>query len=313
MSLVPTIDISDPSQTELAALDTACRDHGFFLLKGHQLDDLIERTFAAGHGFFASSLTTKTSVRRTKERPLGWFDRELTSQLRDHKEVFDFIDPVVDAQRGLNQWPDGRDNFRSTMGEFFDAFAYLASLTLDLVWKALAVDQSATGDLQGSRWTSAVRLNHYTVDDPVLADERADLPPLGDVALGAHTDPGVITLLLQDATGGLQTESVKHGWIDVAPEPGTIVVNLGDAVQVWTNDHYRAARHRVLPMSASTRMSIPFFLNPKPGTVLSPIEALDGKPRYRPFSWQDFMAARNEDNFSDADRPDVSISEFLIS
>lgn len=78
--------------------------------------------------------------------------------------------------------------------------------------------------------------------------------------MGHHTDPGVITLLLQDDTGGLQAQARDGSWIDVPPTPGTVVVNLADSVQVWTNDRYRAAVHRVLPMTRRDRTSIPYFL-----------------------------------------------------
>jgi isopenicillin N synthase-like dioxygenase len=61
------------------------------------------------------------------------------------------------------------------------------------------------------------------------------------MALHHHTDPGILTLLLQDMTGGLQAKSKEHGWIDIPPEKNSIVVNLGDAMQVWTNDNYVAA------------------------------------------------------------------------
>ena len=165
----------------------------------------------------------------------------------------------------------------------------------------------------GSASTSTVRLNHYPVGDPVPEEERADLPPLADVALGHHTDPGVLTLLLQDDTGGLQAHSREHGWIDVPPEPGTIVVNLADTLQVWTNDRYRAAVHRVTPMTGRARYSIPFFYNPELETVIEPIPALcEGGPVYRPFTWREFIQARVDDNFQDLGAEDTQASHFRL-
>ena len=120
------------------------------------------------------------------------------------------------------------------------------------------------------RTSSAVRLNHYPVGDPVPAEQREGLAELGPTALGYHTDPGVLTLLLQDDTGGLQAESTTHGWIDVPPLTDAIVVNLGDTMQVWTNDQYKAAVHRVVPMTERSRYSIPYFSNPPRHTVLEP-------------------------------------------
>jgi len=161
-----------------------------------------------------------------------------------------------------NRWPDDLEGFRETMAEFFDAFGRLSSETMALVHRVLGLPDSVIATHDGSPAVSTVRLNHYPVGDPVPTEERGDLAALGDVALGHHTDPGVITLLLQDDRGGLQTETRSGEWIDVPPERGTIVVNLADCVQVWTNDRYRAAVHRVVPMTTGDRYSIPYFFNP---------------------------------------------------
>lgn len=313
MDLVPTVDIRDPSGLSLDALDAACADHGFFLLEGHGLDDLIDRTWQATTDFFSSDPANKEAIRRSPEAMLGWYDRELTKRKRDHKEVFDFIDPAIPDDRSPNRWPAGPDGFRSTMADFFDGFAALAADTLSLVQATLGLDVETAAAHPSARTTSTVRLNHYPVDDPVPADERDGLNPLGDVALGHHTDPGVLTLLLQDDTGGLQAASREHGWIDVEPRPGTIVVNLGDTMQVWTNDRYRAAIHRVAPMTEQSRYSIPFFSNPARDCVIEPIAALAaGGARYRPFTWKEFIRGRAEDNFADYGVDDIQIGHFAL-
>ena len=145
-------------------------------------------------------------------------------------------------------------------------------------------------------------------------DERDGLAELGPTALGYHTDPGVLTLLLQDAVGGLQADSETHGWIDVPPRPGTVVVNLGDVMQVWSNDRFRAAVHRVLPMTTTTRMSIPYFFNPARDSTIEPIAALAADtPRYRPFTWREFMGARNADNYADEGADDTQVTDFALT
>jgi isopenicillin N synthase-like dioxygenase len=313
MDLVPTVDIRNPSGGSLKALDRACADHGFFLLEGHGLDDLIDHTWTAATEFFASSSHNKEPIRRNPEAMLGWYDRELTKRKRDHKEVFDFIDPSIPEERSPNRWPAAPNNFQAAMADFFDGFAALAADTLELVQSTLGLDASVAASHASERMTSTVRLNHYPVGDPVPTDEREDLNPLGDVALGHHTDPGVLTLLLQDDTGGLQAESLEHGWIDVEPRPGSIVVNLADTVQVWTNDRYRAAVHRVVPMTERSRYSIPFFSNPPRDCVIEPIPELAlGRPRYRSFTWREFIRGRAEDNFADYGVDDIQIGHFAI-
>ncbi len=316
MDLVPVIDIRAPGSTSLTALDTACRDHGFFLLEGHGLDAVIDSTFAAARRFFDADPAVKDAVRRDATNPMGYNDRELTKRRRDHKEVFDLLDPDDPRADRHNRWPDGVDDFRETMATHFSACSELAARTLTLVLDALELPRSLADAHHGDRTTSSMRLNHYTMGDPVHADDRESLADLGDVALGQHTDSGVLTLLIQDEVGGLQAYSEEHGWIDVEPRAGTIVVNLADCMQVWTNDRYRAALHRVLPMTTSTRMSVPYFSNPTHDCIVAPIadvaDVESGSLRYRPFAFRDFIAARGADNYADLGADDTQITDFRI-
>lgn len=313
MDRVPCIDIRRPRRADLEALDVACRDHGFFLLAGHGLDELIDRTWQETHRFFSAPARVKQEIRRNENQGLGWYDRELTKRRRDCKEVFDFMAPRGPIGESQNRWPDELPGFREKLTDFFEAFSKLAEEALRLVHAALASPRGVAERHPGSAPTSTVRLNHYPVGDPVPDDQRAALPELGETALGHHTDPGVLTLLLQDETGGLQAHSREGDWIDVAPRRGSIVVNLADALQVWSNDRYRAAVHRVVPMTERARYSIPYFYNPELETVIQPIPELGGgAPRYRPFTWREFIQARVEDNFSDLGVDDTQTSHFRI-
>jgi isopenicillin N synthase-like dioxygenase len=313
VDLVPTIDISNPQATSLAEVDRACRDHGFFLITGHGIDDVIANTFAAATRFFATDRATKDSVRRDGINPLGYNDRELTKRRRDHKEVFDIVDPTQGRAKRHNRWPE-LDGFFDALALHYDACSELAARTTSLVYDALNVDNDLiTDDHRGDRTVSTMRLNYYTMGDPVPEDERQGLGELGGVALGHHTDLGILTLLIQDDVGGLQAESAEHGWIDVEPRPGTIVVNIADCMQVYTNDHYRAAMHRVLPMTTQTRMSIPYFFNPSRDAIVEPVSALtNGKPHYRPFTFRTLLDAREADNYADTGAPDTQITDFRL-
>ena len=314
MDLVPVVDIANPGATSLEALDRACRDHGFFLLSGHELDGVIDDTFKAAERFFDAPHEIKAQIRRSADNPLGYNERELTKRVRDHKEVFDFVDPVQGRSIRYNRWPDETvvGEFHDVMATHYDACSDLAVRTTALVFAALGLSESDVVAHAGDRTTSSARLNHYTLGDPVPENERDGLAEMAEVALGQHTDLGLLTLLIQDDVGGLQAESAEHGWIDVEPRPGTIVVNLADCMQVWSNDRYRAALHRVLPMTTSTRMSIPYFFNPVRDAVIEPVPALvDGEPKYRSFVFRDYIDARSADNFADAGSADAQISDYL--
>ena len=100
------------------------------------------------------------------------------------------------------------------------------------------------------------------------------------------------------------------------PLTDAIVVNLGDTMQVWTNDQYKAAVHRVVPMTERSRYSIPYFSNPPRHSVLEPLTAVmaaeGAGARYRSFGWKDYIAGRMADNFADYGVEDIQISDYLV-
>jgi len=315
MTAVPTIDLllaeNDPA--ERARLDAACRDHGFFLLANHGIQPQIDAMWLASEKFFSQPSSEKRKLLRSKDEPLGFYDRELTKRKRDLKEVFDFMPPRPGGD--MNQWPENNLGFKSALVDFTEHAGELAARTLQLIYLSLNADSSIAADLpQGKHRNSNIRLNYYPVSDPLTAEEAASVNALGDMALHHHTDPGILTLLVQDSVGGLQTESIEDGWIDVPPVPGTIVVNLGDAMQVWTNDNYRAAIHRVTPRRDQPRYSTPYFYNPHTDAVLEPLPALaSDAAKYHSFTWKDFIQARVSDNYADLGADDTQISNYLIA
>ena len=316
MNQVPVIDVGNNAvkvgdRQVLDELDRACRDHGFFLIVGHGLDQTFERMWREAAAFFSAPREERLTIIRTADRPLGYFDRELTKQKRDLKEVFDYMRPSAD-HKGRNQWPEHRPEFATAMNDFYEAMSDLAADTLALVQRAIGIDD---GQLRGDPNTSNVRLNNYPLADPLTQLERNSVNALGDMALHHHTDPGLITLLLQDQTGGLQALSLEDGWIDVPPMANDVIVDLGDVLQAWSNDEYRAAVHRVVPMRDQPRMSTPYFYNPPGDAVIAPHPALvnGNREKYRSFAWREYIQARIDDNFQDLGAEDTQIDHYRMA
>lgn len=314
--LAGSMDLTEQRKA-LAEVAKACEDHGFFLLSGHGCETLIDSVFVQSEQFFALSKQAKQAVCRDEQNPLGYYDRELTKQKRDQKEVFDFKAGGHQSSNPARQsrWPEQLPEFQNTLCDFFVRFTQLSEQTMAMIFAALGIPEADVkvlcGKGFGERHTSAARLNYYPAEDPVPAADREQVSALGDLALHHHTDPGAITLLLQDDHGGLQAFSKTDGWIDVPPRKGTIVVNVGDVLQVWTNDRCTAGVHRVLPVASRRgRYSTPFFYQPRADALIEPWLAPDEEPRYSSFSWRDYIRGRVTDNFADYGESDIQIERY---
>ncbi|KAL9411074.1 hypothetical protein AB3S75_044786 [Citrus x aurantiifolia] len=96
------------------------------------------------------------------------------------------------------------------------------------------------------------------------------------IGIATHSDPGFVTVLIQDQIGGLQVFH-EDQWFDIAPVPGTLVVNLGYMMQasLITNDKFKSAYHRVLSNKEGSRISIgSFFMNNSCSRRYGPIKEL---------------------------------------
>lgn len=326
---VPVIDLGaltdDHVPLEVVDLVSAASERfGFFQVTHHGIDaELIDEVWHQTIRFFDLPMADKRRLARTKENTRGYYDRELTKNARDLKEVLDLAhvphqqladDDPRNYHRvdGWNQWPD-LPGFRETMVAYLAACERLARRLLTVFAAGLGEPPDRLLAHFGPDHTSFVRLNYYPLDDPLSADEAADVTPLGDMALHHHSDAGALTVLLQDEVGGLQ---VQHGdrWIDVEPRPGALVVNTGDMMQVWSNDRYPAALHRVASRTVRRRYSLPYFYNPSYRTDYAPLPGSVGPgdgPHYRTINWGEFRQARADGDFADYGT-EVQISQFRV-
>nr|POE68780.1 deacetoxyvindoline 4-hydroxylase [Quercus suber] len=58
------------------------------------------------------------------------------------------------------------------------------------------------------------------------------------MGLTKHSDATFLTILLQDQIGGLQV-LYQNQWVDVIPIPGSLVVNVGDMMQISNFMRYK--------------------------------------------------------------------------
>ncbi|XP_023748981.1 1-aminocyclopropane-1-carboxylate oxidase homolog 1 [Lactuca sativa] len=119
--------------------------------------------------------------------------------------------------------------------------------------------------------------------------------PNPDQTLGInkHTDASFITILLQDEVGGLEVLH-RNQWADVEYIPGALVVNIGDLLQIVSNDKFKSVIHRATGNATQTRMSVACFFHGVSSTpkIYGPIEEVvmrGSPPVFREFTVRDYM------------------------
>ncbi|CAD5181802.1 unnamed protein product [Musa acuminata subsp. malaccensis] len=189
----------------------------------------------------------------------------------------------------MSELVDMGDDYRKVMKEFAAKLEMLAERLLDLLCENLGLEK---GYLKKAFCGSK---------GPSFGTKVSSYPPCPRPelikGLRAHTDAGGIILLFQDdRVCGLQL--LKDGqWIDVPPMRHSIVVNLGDQLEVITNGKYKSVLHRVVAQTDGNRMSIASFYNPGSDAVVFPAPSLvqkeaekdDAAAVYPRFVFEDYM------------------------
>jgi isopenicillin N synthase-like dioxygenase len=169
---------------------------------------------------------------------------------------------------GPNLFPAEPAGLRDAVVEYMAAVTTVGHRILALMAQALGLEPS---------WFA----RHLTTD-PVVLFRLFHYPPLPEAAaqwsVGEHTDYGLITILGQDASGGLEVRG-PDGWIAAPPVRDGFVVNLGDMLERMTGGRYRSTPHRVRNTTGADRISFPLFLDPAWDAAVLPVPgAATGAP-----------------------------------
>ena len=283
---VPIVDVSGwgsgddvERQTIVRDVDNACRRVGFLQVVGHGIDpDIINEMLAAADEFFALPDADKgMCVAPSAEinrgyAPMGSEALSYSVGVQTPPDLFEAfnigLEPVPDdaahqARRHdlfvENIWPLPLPGWRLPLLRYFDEASNLARRLTSIFAVALDLPESFFV-AKTDHSTVTMRVNNY-VRQPGAPD-----PIDGQQRMGAHTDYGIVTVLYADRVAGLEILTSDGTWQGVIPEPGALLVNLGDLLAEWTNDRWRSTLHRVVPPPRSTsgtarRRSVAFFFD----------------------------------------------------
>ncbi|KAK6919303.1 Non-hem dioxygenase N-terminal domain [Dillenia turbinata] len=286
METFPVINMEKLNGEERKAtmemIKDACENWGFFELINHSIPcdlmDTVERL-------------TKEHYKKCMEQRFKEFVASKTlagveAEVKDMDWESTFFLRHLPVSN-MAEIPDLSDEYRMAMKEFALKLEKLAEELLDLLCENLGLEKGY------------LKKVFYGSKGPTFGTKVSNYPPCPkpDLIKGlrAHTDAGGIILLFQDdKVSGLQLLK-DDKWIDVPPMHHSIVVNLGDQLEVITNGKYKSVLHRVVAQTDGTRMSLASFYNPGSDAVIYPAPALVAKETeesnqvYPKFVFEEYM------------------------
>jgi len=323
MKSIPLVDLAgnvDPAQPvarETArALHDALSSIGFAYIAGHNVAVAKrEAAFAASREFHASSLERKQSlaINAAHRGYMGMATSTIVTSsvakvtrpnMSESLMVMHELPPddpgllAGKPMQGPNQWPDWLPDVKPRIQAYIDEVDALSRYVVQLI--AISLDLPAHAlDHHFAHPTTFLRMLHYP---PQPADEREQ------IGSAPHTDYGIITLLAQDDSGGLQVRPRGGEWIDAPPIPNTYVLNVADMLARWTNDRFVSTPHRVINRSGGDRYSLPYFFDPAMDALIECLPTCTDAthpPLYPPVRYGDYLMERLNRNY-DYRRPPAS-------
>jgi isopenicillin N synthase-like dioxygenase len=208
--------------------------------------------------------------------------KQVTRGKKDWHECIDFLGEydrvriingaATNIFNSKNQWPEVEGvDFKGVVDEYISKISKVGQAIIE------AIAASYNLPLHGFDGFAEdpfyiLRLLYYPVMPPSASSDGA----VG-IGVGEHTDYGCLTLIhtLQE---GLEIKPTPDSdWMSVPVMGDCLVCNIGDMLSYWTRHILKATPHRVRRVQKE-RLSIAFFFEPNPDTVIRPLESLRGHP-----------------------------------
>jgi isopenicillin N synthase-like dioxygenase len=294
-SSIPIVDLANFSQSEQARhrvageIAAACEKFGFFYVVNHGVDESLQTKLEdMSRRFFALTPDEKNQIRMSLGGRAwrGYFavGAELTSGKPDLKEGIYFgaehgdEHPLVQNKTpmfGRNLFPEQIPDLKTAVLEYIFQMERLGHLLMQGVSLSLGFE----ADYFASNYTS----------DPLVLFRIFNYPPAppsdsASFGVGEHTDYGMLTILRQDESGGLEIK-VDSEWMAAPPLKNSFVCNIGDMLDRVTKGKYLSAPHRVRNVSGRDRISFAFFFDPNFAAEIKPIDSAASVNENRSIRW----------------------------
>lgn len=228
---IPIINISgylagdaESKRRVVAEFREACEVQGFLQVSGHSVSpELQARYISVLADFFALPLQEKEKVsqknsecnrgyeriggQKLDDDPHATADQKESFSIRQDRELDRFL-------QGPNQWPESPPNFKDVYTEYYNATHELSKTMFRILALSLDLSEDYFDDFASDPdGLCLCRSHHYPPTPPDATGTTR--------GVGAHTDFGAMTLLLQDSVGGLEVlDRRTNTWRDVVPVEG---------------------------------------------------------------------------------------------
>ncbi len=285
---IPVIDLSDfnnPSKKQgvIEQVGKSFHEIGFIAIENHGVDQsLIEQAYKVAESFFVKPIELKTQYEDEKSfEPRGFsqMGKEHVKGLTtpDLKEFWhvgreNFESSFNQSKYPSNVWPKEEEEFKQVMLNLYEQLEDCACQILEASAMHLGLSQYYMCDMI-TDGNSVLRLAHYP---PVPEGTHASV-----FRSAPHEDIDLVTLLCEANGEGLEILTKENEWLPIRSHKGQIIVNVGDMLQSLSNGYYRSTTHRVTNnnLDKNRRLSMPFFVHPRPEIDLTPLKNL-GNPKY---------------------------------
>lgn len=313
---IPVIDYGPYFAGEAGALEAlavavrrACTEVGFFYIRNHGVPEaVVDAGFAASRHVHALPDAAKAAMPMNGNN-IGYLRMNASVQgastvhkatkpnqnesfFISHDRPDDHPDVLAGLPlRGQNQWPPGEAAMRADMVAYFKAFGALCDRMIPVFAAALGLPPDYFTDAFANEPHANLRFLHYPPQD---ADE--------DNLFGQapHTDNSFMTVLARSEVPGLAVRLTSGEWFAPPLIPGTFLVNLGNIMRRWSNDHFLSTPHGVLNESGRDRYSIAYFHSPNPAATIAALPTCTGPddpPKYEPAVYRDLIMAFYRANY----------------
>ncbi|MFQ6669991.1 hypothetical protein Gotur_035037 [Gossypium turneri] len=306
---LPVLDLTQPDNIEssfLSSLLKACQEWGFFYVTNHGIPiNLFTKIREFSNHVFNLDSDTKLKLGPSsclKTYTPHFIASPYFESLKvSGPDFFDSSKASIDELFG-QQKPE----FSELLQEYGNHMMKLSKKIIEIILKSLGTGyEKRFLDSEFGNCHGYMRIVNYTPPSNIEENQVE--------GLGMHTDMSCITIVFQDELGGLQMRSKDGKWLNIHPCKNSLVVNIGDLMQAWSNGRLRSSEHRVVLRRSRNRFSLVFFwCFEDEKEVIAPNEIVgNGNPRiYHPFVCLKYIKFRESNEVGKFEKIGYTVKDF---